>query len=320
MFSSTRQPVGRLVDVGGFRLHAVGAGHGQPTVLFDAALGGSCLSWSLVQPQIAAVTATCSYDRAGLGWSERGPSPRTAGRNVSELRVLLDRLGIGGPYVFVGHSFGTLVGRLFAARYPDEIAGLVLVEPAFPEDWLEPNAVERRRMRRAVRMCRYGTIAARLRLTGLLSSLTGNDALGLARAAFGFVSRRGPGRDNGVLAPMLNLPKETRALLTWMWTQPRFFEALGSHIGSIGVTAREVLDAERSFGDIPVVVISATEPHPHHVKMQERLIAASSRGRRVVAAASGHWIPLEEPEAVVAAVREVVHAIRSERPLQSAAG
>lgn len=315
------QPPGRLVDVGGFHLHVTCAGQGDPTVVFDAALGGSSLSWCLVQPQVAAWTRTCSYDRAGLGWSEAGPLPRTAGRIAAELRVLLDRADSPPPYVLVGHSFGSLVARLFAARHRADVAGLVLVDPAFPEDWIEPNESERRRMRRAVRLCRYGAVAARLRMAHLVASLAGGGASGLARAAASFVSRRGFHREQEeILSPIQKLPPDERALLTWMWTQPRFFNALRNQIESIGLSAKEVIEAGESLENMPLVVVSATNPHPHHVAMQERLARASSRGRRLVATASGHWVPLDEPETIVAAVREVVGEVRSERLLQSSPG
>src|SRR5688572_3355014 len=219
------------------------AGTGRPTVVFEAALGGSSLSWSLVQPVVAGRTTTCSYDRAGFGWSDAGPRPRTAGTIADELRVLLDRAALPPPFVLVGHSFGTVVARIFAARHRDETAGLVLVEPAFPEDWIEPSPRERARMRRGVRLCRYGSAAARLRLAGLMAAVAGG-AGGLARTAASFVSRRAFHREHDeLLSPIRKLPPAEQARLTWMWTQPRFFDALGSQIATIQQSARQVLEA-----------------------------------------------------------------------------
>ena len=303
---------GRLIDVGGFRLHVNDAGHGSPTVVFDAALGGSSLSWCVVQPEVAAWTRACSYDRAGLGWSDAGPWPRTVARSAAELHELLQRAEAPPPYVLVGHSFGTLVARMFAARYREDVKGLVLVEPAFPEDWVPPSPREWRRMRRAVRLCRYGALAARLRLT---STLISGDALSLARAAASFVSRRAFHREHDeLISPIQKLPERERAQLRWMWTQPRFFRALASQIESIGLSARELLEAGESLADMPLVVVSATNPHPHHVKMQEALVKASSAGRRIVAQSSGHWVPLDDPAAVVGAVRDVIELVRSAAP------
>jgi len=101
--TNTRRPPGRLVDVGGFRLHAQAAGEGQPVVVFDAALAGSSVSWTFVQPAVARFARTFAYDRAGFGWSEAGPMPRTAGRIADELRALLERAGAPPPYLLVRH-------------------------------------------------------------------------------------------------------------------------------------------------------------------------------------------------------------------------
>jgi pimeloyl-ACP methyl ester carboxylesterase len=312
-------PPGRLVDIGGFRLHVNCGGEGLPTVILDAALGGSSVSWCFVQQKVAEFARACAYDRGGLGWSETGPMPRTAGRMVHELRMLLDRANIDPPYVMVGHSFGTLIARLFAARHRHDVVGLVLVDPAFPEDWLTPNAGERRRMRRGVRLCRYGAAAARLGLTGLVTKLAGGGPEGLAKAATRFVSRRSLQREpTELLSPIDKLPVDVRARLTRMWTQPRFFHALGSQIDSICTSAEELMSAGEVLGELPLAVVSATRPHPHHVMMQERLVATSSRGRRIVAVESGHWVPLEDPATVVAAVRDVVETVRSGARRQSA--
>ena len=125
-------PPGRLINLGTHSLHLQCDGEGAPSVIFDAALGASSLSWSLVQPAVARVTRACAYDRAGFGWSERGPLPRTAGRIADELHELLTRAGVHPPYLLVGHSFGGLVMRIFASRHADDVGGLVLIEPAVP--------------------------------------------------------------------------------------------------------------------------------------------------------------------------------------------
>jgi len=139
-------PPGRLVDAGGFRLHLYAFGQGGPIVVFDAALGASSLSWTLVQAEVARFARTCAYDRAGFGWSDRGPLPRTAGRTADELRRALERAGEPPPYVLVGHSYGGLVMRIFAGRYRSDTAGLILVDPAHPEDWLQPAEKEQTRV------------------------------------------------------------------------------------------------------------------------------------------------------------------------------
>lgn len=122
------RPLGRLVSVGEHKLHIHCTGKGSPTVLLEAGIGGNHLDWILAQPIIAQQTRVCSYDRAGYGWSERGPKPRLASSISAELQMLVRRAGLEGPFVLVGHSFGGLLSIYFAAKYADEVVGLVLVD------------------------------------------------------------------------------------------------------------------------------------------------------------------------------------------------
>ena len=121
-------PPGILTNVGEHMLHLFCVGEGRPTVVFDTGLGLSLQTWRRVQPQIGELTRACSYDRAGYGWSDAGPEPRTSARIVSELSMLLENADVSSPYILVGHSFGGLNVRLFARSFPERVAGLVLVD------------------------------------------------------------------------------------------------------------------------------------------------------------------------------------------------
>jgi pimeloyl-ACP methyl ester carboxylesterase len=265
-------------------------GDGAPPVVFDAALGASSLSWSLVLPPVAAVTRACAYDRAGFGWSEAGPRPRTAGRIADELWELLRRAGIAGPCVLVGHSFGGLAMRMLAARHPEIAAALVLLEPAHPEEWVQPSDEQRRLIARGVRLCAHGAVAARLGLARVVSALVSTGALGAARAVVKLVSRGGLRReDEGILAPIGKLPPDARAVLRRTWTQPRFFEALGSQIESICESAALVArEAPRHYDDLPLVVLTAAGAGERRMQADAALAAPSSRGRHVIVENSGH--------------------------------
>ncbi len=122
-----------LVDVGGHCLVARCVGKGSPTIVIDAGLGEGRSAWTNIQNRVATFSRVCAYDRAGVGDSDRGPTPRTSRQMVRELRALLGELNIEPPYVLVGHSLGGLNAQLFATQYPDEVAGLVLVDPSFPD-------------------------------------------------------------------------------------------------------------------------------------------------------------------------------------------
>ena len=299
---------GRLVDVGGFRLHLHCSGSGRPAVVMDSALAGSSISWSLIQPDVSRLTRACSYDRAGFGWSDAGPMPRTAGRVADELRVLLERGGVAPPFVLVGHSFGGLVMRIFAARYRSDVSGLVLVDPAHPEDWVTPAPKEQIKIDRGIKLCRSGATAARFGAARLVSGLVTFGLFGVARGLATVVSRGGLSReDEGVLAPYWKLPPETRRPLRQFWTQEKFFAALGSQIASISTSAAETLAAAAGgYGDLPLVTISSTDPGDYRLRQQEALARLSDRGRHVVASKSGHWIPLDQPQVVIDAIREVL--------------
>lgn len=306
-------PPGRLVDVGGFHLHIHCSGEGAPAVILDAALGGSSVSWSLVQPALAKVSRVCSYDRAGFGWSEAGPMPRTAGRIAQELHTLLQRADVPPPFVLVGHSFGGLVAQIFAHRFQSEAAGMVLVDPAHAEDWVTPAPKEQAQIDRGARLCRYGAISARVGVARAVSALVGLGQLALARGLVKVASRgRLSRQDEAILSPIWKLPPEVRPVLAQFWTQPQFFEALGSQIESVSVSASEVLEATTGgFGDLPLVTISSTNPGEYRLRQQDRLAQLSTRGRHIMAPNSGHWIPLDQPAVIIEAVKEVLGEVRS---------
>jgi len=304
------RPPGKLVDLGGFRLHLHCTGAGSPSIVLDAALGASSLSWSLVQPELATLSRVCSYDRAGFGWSDAGPMPRTAGRIADELRTLLDRGGVPPPFLLVGHSFGGLVVQIFAQRFRSDTAGMVLVDPAHAEDWVRPAPKEQVLIDRGVRLCRYGVIAARIGLARLVTVLVRSGRLTIARGLVKAASRGALSKqDEAILAPVWKLPPDVRAPLANVWSKPRFFQALGSQIGSISVSAAQVLEATSGgFGDLPLITISSTNPGDYRVRQQDALAARSTRGRHIKASNSGHWIPLDQPEVVIDAVKEILQA------------
>jgi pimeloyl-ACP methyl ester carboxylesterase len=120
-----------MVDLGGHRLHVFCTGHGAPTVVVETGLGDFSFDWTLVQKQVSRFTRICTYDRAGYAWSDPGPKPRTFAQINLELNDALQKLGERGPFVLVGHSYGGPVVRNFAAVYPNDVAGMVLVDSAF---------------------------------------------------------------------------------------------------------------------------------------------------------------------------------------------
>lgn len=303
-------PPGRLVGVGGHCLHICCTGDGSPAVVFDSALGASCLSWALVQPEVARFTRACSYDRAGFGWSDAGPMPRTAQQIVDELHSLLEHARVPKPYILVGHSFGGLTTRLYASRYPDEVAGIVLVDPADPDEWLQMTELRRKRLETGARLCRRGVWLARLGIARFVSFLASIGAFELARFGVSLVSHGVLRREEeSLLAPVNKLPSHLRPALRTFWTQPKFYAALASQIESICESAEQVASTD-GYRDIPLVVLSASNPSSTQVERHRAVARLSARGKHIIASNSGHWIPVDQPALVVEAIRKVVKAVR----------
>jgi pimeloyl-ACP methyl ester carboxylesterase len=281
-------PPGQLVDVGGHRLHINCMGQGSPTVVLESALGAMSAIWVHVQQEVSDTTRVCAYDRAGMGWSERGPQPRDAKQISGELHALLKGAGIDGPYVLVGHSYGGLYARMYAARHPEETAGVVLVDSSHPDQFARlPDGQEDYEQSR--------------RLYAVAS----------------FLARLGVIRLFDPCAPPSGLPQRER-------TQ---FEALSSSTRHVATTAQEfratpqtTAQARRagSLADKPLAVVSAGEQSPAWLELQDELAALSSNSsHRVVEGATHPSLVSERSDARVtsAAIFEVVDAVRDDQPL-----
>ncbi len=291
------------------RRHVQAAGASAPgaaTVVLEAALGGSSLGWCLVQAALAPEVRVISYDRAGLGWSPMGALPRGLEAQTADLGQVL-AAAAAPPYILVGHSYGALIVRRYAALYPERVAGLVLVDPPAEGEWLAPDAAHRARLEQGIRLARRGVWAARCGLAQATAWLVGTGAFGLAAAAARLVSGgRLRARRDFNFAPAAKLPPELKPAMRWIWSRPRFFATLASQLESLPVAVR--LAAAAPAADLPLRVLSAADTPAAQLAEHAALAARSARGAHQRAGASGHWIPLEEPELVARAVREILVA------------
>jgi len=198
-----RQPApGKLVDLDGRDLHLLAMGQGSPTVIFESGLMSTVLSWDNIQPEISKSTRTACYDRAGLGWSDPGPAPRDAERIVSELQELLKRASVPPPYILVGHSFGGLTTRLFAARYPDQVSGLILIDPVVPQEWNPANEQNQKRIRTGATILRRATVLSRVGVIRFISLLLRVGAKRIAEPLVRLTSRGAPKGDGTSSSPL----------------------------------------------------------------------------------------------------------------------
>lgn len=282
-------PPGRLVDIGGYSLHVRDAGEGSPTVVLEAGLTATSAVWAWIQPALAEVTRVISYDRPGIGWSDAGPMPHDARSNARQLAELLWRLSVDGPLVLVGHSMGGLFVRAFADLYPDRVAGMVLVDPAHP-DQLQRFPAEGVKAQH--------DLLWRLRMAPTLAGL------GIYRLIGGL--------KKGAIA----LPDEALVDVEVFFASIHHLRAVKAEMLAWDETAEQVRQA-RPLGDLPLMVLSATEPRSDLLRvlriLHYELARLSSRGEQRVIEGSDHYsIVTSERTARVttAAILEVVAAAR----------
>jgi pimeloyl-ACP methyl ester carboxylesterase len=298
---------GRLVDVGGRRLHLVIAGEGAPPVWFESAIAASSLSWSRVQREVARFTTACAYDRAGLGWSDPPAVPLSLASVVDDLHSAINASQCVAPCVMVGHSFGAFTCMAFAAAYPQLVRGLVLVDP--PTDWMEMDRRRTYLLRGARQMSKIGGLLARLGVVrACLSLLTG----GAPAAPRYFVKVFGPSTARTIerlVGEVRKLPPEVHPLVQAAWCRSKSFDAMAEYL-RVFEEAAVSAPRLRLPRDLSLAVISAGD-QPDDVMAAHRTLAqSSSRGRHIVASGSGHWIPFDDPDLIVETVRELISSVR----------
>jgi pimeloyl-ACP methyl ester carboxylesterase len=286
-------PPGRMVDVGGHRLHIDCVGTGSPTVVIDAGWMDWSTTWSSwVQPGVAESTRVCTYDRAGYGYSEPGPMPRTAGRIAQELHTLLQRADVPGPYVIVGHSLGGAHVRVFAHEYPADVAGVVLIESMNPLS-AQPSAPT----------AAPGTDRASRGDWLLTRVLTLPARVGAMRALAGPLGMNDAGLAPGVAGAYAALS-----------VTPRYLQATideGRGMAESLAQARAIT----SLGATPLIVLSrGRDQDAVHVGEQAQLLELSPNSQQMVADQSGHNVQVDQPGAAVDAIVRMVEQVRQQGP------
>ena len=305
---------GQLVDVGGFRLNFYCMGSGSPTVVFDSGWGDWAPAWSKVQPEVAKWTRACSYDRAGTGFSDPGPMPRTSVRIAKELHTALHRAGVNGPYILVGSAFGGDNVRSFADLYMKEVAGLVLSD-ADPDD-LEPKEMQDEAHRghaeipSDLRKCR--NLIADHKPLPAESANSGKPPQTCAQSFFF------RGLPDTAWSPELNAK-----LLEIAQTKVVMYDSYSSEMEETARDESYLQKHRRSFGSRPIRVLTSGNHAVGHLETkptetpkfrkyeqettlaQARWLKLSSNSKQIFARHSSEYIQFDEPDTVINAIREV---------------
>jgi pimeloyl-ACP methyl ester carboxylesterase len=274
-------PPGKMVDVGGHRLHLYCTGEGARTVVLEAGLGGGVLDWSLVQPEIAKTARVCAYDRAGTGWSDAGPEPRDSRQIVNELHTLLQNAGLKPPFVLVGHSIGGVNAQLYASLFPDEVAGLVLVDSS------HENQFSRKEL--------PGYSAAYSLLIKLLAPV------GVGRIIA------------GLRQPSENISPALANELAAIYSHTGHLFSVADEFSNIPKSMDDLRANPMRLGAKPLIVLTHGKAQDTESaesawrELQSDLAKRSSSGKQIIAQNSGHYIQFDEPRLVIDAIREALN-------------
>jgi pimeloyl-ACP methyl ester carboxylesterase len=310
--AASPQPVGKMVDLGGHKLHLDCTGHGAPTVVVETGLGDFSFDWVLVQNRVSQFTRICTYDRAGYAWSDPGPKPRTFAQINLELHDALEKLGERGPLVLVGHSYGGPVVRNFAAVYPRNVAALVLVD----------SAVEGMRVGVGGKQTiQLGVNVQSREIPAPRETLTDSDKPQAPPA--------GQPQPPNELEPLYkSLPPAQQKLHLWAQSLPgvedaensqrewseQYFALWLAHPDRTSLGKLPLLVLTRANGGYEDADVPAKQLEQERKEGQSKLAHLSTNSRQIVVP-SGHNMNLEDPAAVSDAIHQAVEAVRLKRPL-----
>jgi pimeloyl-ACP methyl ester carboxylesterase len=283
-------PPGQMIDIGGYSLHLQRMGDHGRAVVFDSGLGNNSLTWALVQPEIAKSYRTYSYDRAGYNWSQESPLERTCKNSVEELHSLLKSAQIPKPYILVGHSLGGLNVLLYAYTYPEEVSAVILVDAAHEDLFKKAPFLQKPYSKTINFLSKIGY----LRLSAYLWQ-----------------------KDH-----LLNkFPSDIRQMWIATLYTNKSIETMTKELDYFDISAQQIKAAKIDLKDMPLTVITGNRKiTPKEsglsqeqcdqcmeiwMSFQKDLLSRSTRSKQLLAENSGHKIPLEQPEIIIQAIKDL---------------
>jgi pimeloyl-ACP methyl ester carboxylesterase len=295
------RPQGLLLSRRGRYLHVLRQGSGQPAVVFEAGLAASSLSWARVQPLVAGFSSTASYDRAGLGWSTPLRSQLSLVQMLDDLHALVVWAGNGASVVLVGHSFGALLLLAYTQRFPEHVAGLVLIEPVSLLAWSECSAADHRRLQVGAMLSRRGAYLAEFGIVRAALALLLHGGQRWSQE----IGRHAAGPGAAVLERLTGevskLPQDLWPVIAAQWSRSQSFRAMADILEALPACAA---DAGRPAlpAALPVAILSAASATQDELRERDGWLMGLVEAEHLVLEEAGHWLHLEQPEKVAEAV------------------
>lgn len=304
---------GVIVNTSRGSMHVCQMGSGNPPLVLEAGIAASSLNWSILQPQLAEFAATYSYDRPGFGWSAPSTRECTLQEMSDDLHAVVTALKITTPYVLVGHSFGALILSVYAQRFPEELAGIILVDPLTPEEWIKPHRAQRWQLWRGVWFSRAGAALGGIGVVRfclwLLLQQRGNS--GVPKRVLGLFGGKASETGLRIVGELAKLPPETVRMIRERWSHGRFFLTMSRYIQRLPKNAAEASRFQIP-AHIPVTVISGAHQPPVLLAEHQAIATHSLCGKHLIAEKGAHWVHLDQPELIVEALCDIAEKLKAE--------
>jgi pimeloyl-ACP methyl ester carboxylesterase len=294
-------PRGLLLSRRGRYLHVLQQGSGRPATVFEAGLAASSMSWARVQPLVASFSKTSSYDRAGLGWSTPIPSRLSLAQMLGDLHAIVTWAGGGEPVVLVGHSFGSLLLLAYVQQFPEDVAGLVLVEPVSISTWSDCSAADQRRLQVGASLSRRGMWLAEFGIVRVALALLLHGGQRWSQRIGKHAAGDGAATLERLTGEVSKLPVEVWPLVAAQWSRPQSFRAMAETLEALPTCAAE-LDLSALPAELPVAILSAASATQEEVRERDGWLMGLLEAQHTVLPETGHWLHLERPEEVAEAI------------------